>query len=431
MSKTGTKSGTWKLPSQVLVFRSLRDRNRTLRDFWAAYEYYLENNGPEASLYRAFCKIYENPQLGFATDLGAKDWYALALRMVDAVRLDIGYYHKVFVPSKYWNLLDNHRAVQNCLRPERLLELACRTPLEDLHDPIQRIQVLDAGRNFLLAMQYICVEIADPALRISDDLSAIDTLTEETGLFESAGGIYPTVIAVLGTETEESTRQVRGKPEVIPDKTVAEQYKQKLREDNIIFYDEEIPCRTTIMLDGRRFLVYTDGRGKSIRSTVRKLETSKKFKDLRGWRDVVVAVETKAGSGEFVAAGKADAKTYRKEARERLWTSPRLKVMRDVDEDLQSDYRNERYWDIQIDGVILTEENGVTIAGACEHQIQDLTSWLNVKLSRDDLNHHIRRGKQLFEKIFPLYWPEHGVDWGSTAVKQEFMNFWKRHAGLE
>lgn len=421
----------WQSPEAMIVFRSLRDRNKILRDFWSSYQYYRENNGPEASLYRAFCKIYENPRLGFATDLGVKEWYDLTVHMLVAVRTDIEHYHKVFVPSQYWNLLDNHRAVQNCLIPERLLQLACETPLEELTDPIQRIRVLDAGRNFLLAMQYVCVQIADPALRISKDLMAIDELTETTGLFEREGGVYPYVVAVLGKEGEPEARQVRGKPEILLNKSEYLARVQEHASAETSIHGEQIPCRTTVMPDGRRFLVYTDGRGKSRRSAVRKLETSGKFKDLRGWRDVVVAVETEPQNGVFVAANRNDARSYRKVARARLWSTKRLAEVGDPEGEGQlNDYRNALYWDLQIEGVILSQEDGVVIAGACEHQIQDLTSWLNVKLARDNLNHHIRRGNQLFDKIFPLYWPEHGVDWGSRAVKQEFMNSWKHMAGL-
>ncbi len=421
----------WQLPQAMLVFRSLRDRDETLSEFWALYQQNLAHSGKKASLYRTFCKIYQNPVNQFATDLGAKTWYKLLVQMLVAVQTDVDHYHKVFVPSKYRNLLDNHRAVQNCLLPERLLKFACKTPLEELTDPIQRIRVLDAGRNFLLAMQYMCVQIADPALRISKDLMAIDVLTETTGLFEREGGIYAYVVAVLSGESESEMRQVRGEPEILLNKADYLVRVQEHASAETPIHSEQIPCRTTVMPDGRRFLVYTDGRRKPWRSAVRKLETSGKFKDLRGWRDVVVAVETERSSGVFVAARKSDALSYRKVARERLWSTPRLAVVRaEVGDEQVNDDRSAFYWDVQIDGVILSKKKGIVIAGACEHQIQDLASWLNVKLARDNLNHHIRRGNQLFKKIFPLYWPERGVNWEDPVVYAEFMTFWKSYDGL-
>lgn len=287
--------------------------------------------------------------------------------------------------------------------PCEMLEVAGQ-PLELISqdNPVELRRITDAQQLLARALKHIAQELADPQHRIKSALRIFDEISRDC-LFDVRQGRELFLVSEISPPDFNRVvgfREDKAQVWLFKNRQDSIEYATKLARLGKVVRREKLPwkCRVVTLPD-RNYVVYVKSRCKGYVSMERKLEGGGRFKDSRGTKFIMVAVED-PDEGLRVAR-RQDVVDFRKVVLESM-IDQRLV---DVPDDSPNRDRHPNYWDKEITWEFIEDGLVATI----ELILIDVGDHLSDKYTNGSENHKDRRRGQLIRDLCPLLWPDH--DW--------------------
>jgi hypothetical protein len=220
------------------------------------------------------------------------------------------------------------------------------------------LEVAELRRKISLASQYTALELVDPAIDVSRDLTIVNRLNRER-MFTNGHILRLKVNFVLKTDKQHLLYP--GFPITFGTPTYG-----ALPQDAQV---KTIPYTVRVVVDednGTTFLVQTKSRPKARDVSIIKLSRGRQLQDRRGVRHLIVAVKDTHG---WRVATRDDAEEYRRIARKNLWAH---ELQEGPDTSPPNPDSSSTYWSLKIMGRLVRESRrrkNVIVAPSVEHQI--------------------------------------------------------------
>ncbi len=412
-------------PDEALRFRSLPEEMSLITEMGQVYKRLVEEGLKDRdALYIAYIQTHSSPDRVDAL-LGSREFRRQMSffigRAVDLVELVI---REHFRPLR--DRLALHSTIANCLDPVHLLKLASTDPgAHASHLEFRRH--FEARRNLAIAMQIYAIEKYDPEYWIAKDLEHIEALCWERIFIPS---VSQTVW--FATQVRDADQPIGTIRLAFAKRRINRQKKAIVTKVGQLKIDFMM-CRAVQISKNRRFLIYVIDRRKRLFSTLLKLERGRMSRDRRGWKYVVVGVQT---GNRVRTATRADAEEFLRFTQEKLWVAP---LFPEEDTSPPNPDSDERYWDRKIIGRLHRTDNGRVVCGSTEQLVTTIRDHLNDKFTRTKRNHEMYRHLQVLGQIGPLWFPNtrdhlkalksvrlpgYAVDWHSKEVNNSLWNWW-------
>ena len=412
-------------PDEALVFRSLPAQFRIITEMAAIFRTLTDKGYAQRdALYYAFVKTHKNKH-GISSGTGTIEFYHRMTEYLrtamDMVEMVIDRYFHTFAER-----LPPHNATANCLDPIHMLRMATNDPGPHSSSLERRLH-FEARRQFAIALQLFSIEAVDRESAVAEDLTCIEELSWER-LFVKGESVDLWVVSELDPSDNNRSRQLT----FFTKKRPATRTRKSLDRRGVPCKEEFLPSRI-VQIKQRKFIVYVINRRKRLFSTLLKLERGRPTADRRGWKYVLIGVQSR---GKLRTATREDAAEFLEYVREVLWKNPLLPAEKSAN---KNPYRHPTYWDLKITGRFLRQDNGRFIAGPAEQIITTITDHMDSYTAIDDLNHALYRAHQVFEVIGPLWFPykkeafrqvpgmrlpRYGVNWELKGVRKYLEHWW-------
>jgi len=381
----------------------------------------------ETAFYYAFVRSNTN-KYGVTTDLGAKEFHKEMTTLLGVAQDIVEYIiEQRFRP--FQERIAFHNTVANCLNPIQMLLMATDDP--GLHaDRLVRRKHFEAGRQLGIALQLFSISTVDPEAWVPEDLGQIERLSWER-LFEPDRSENLWILAKLYRSSS-----MGGRVENIQvfistkEKTHALKHLRKRGTTK----ENQLYCRVAIV-EGVRYYVYAINRRKRLLSTLLKLERGRPYSDRRGWKYVVVAVESPEG---LRVATPDDAKTFSEHTRRVLWHHP---LIEETDTSPPNPDSDARYRDEKIIGRYERPDNGRIVASPAEQLVTSIGPHIDTLVATDgELNHTIYSARKALKHIAELWFPHrrgpydeisdfrlpgYGIAWREAYFRDQLEAWWQ------
>lgn len=316
---------------------------------------------------------------------------------------------KMIIEMRFWPFrtrLNRHFSERLALDPAQLLLAATDRPTAHPSGIPYRLCFEDR-RRLAIALQLYAIELTDPDDWASSDLLCVDELSFDR-LFIRGEDKILWVVAKLGRKNQCLKKTLR----VFEQAAAARRYERKLNERNggKVFVDRHL-CRV-VRTSRRTYYVWVDERYKEQDSILLKLERGRWLLDRRGWRYVVVGVETKSG---LRIASRQDAKRFCNLTVDRLWHEPL--VFGDIKKE-RNPYSHPDYRDEKVRGRFCawhTTEDGrrFLVKAPCEQLVLDIEIHINTETSLLGDNHKRYKTIETIAALGPVWfpYPVYLIDW--------------------
>ncbi len=233
--------------------------------------------------------------------------------------------------------------------------------LYDIAESFERraeIEVAELQRKIALASQYTALELVDPAIDVSRDLTIVNRLCSER-LF--TGDHFPKLKVNFVLMKDQERLLYPGFPITFGQPN----YGQLPGDAELV----TLPYTCRVVTDeenGTIFIVQTKSRPKARDVSIIKLSRGRQLLDRRGVRHLIVAVRDRHG---WRVATRDDADEYQRIARKKLWIGELQEV---PDLSPPNPDSSQTYWSRKIMGRLVRDSRvrpGVTVAPSVEHQI--------------------------------------------------------------
>jgi hypothetical protein len=378
-------------PEQALVFAKLPRQFRTIVKMGHTFNSQISaGNDPRTALYIAYVLTHQK-EYGIATTIGHNEFHR---RMMDYLRIARQLVENVIheTHGPFSRSLTPHNRVTNCLDPIEMLKMAIMDPGPEAAS-ISRHRYFEARRHFGIALQLFDIEEVDSELRVSNDLVAIDKLADERLFSENTSRD----IWLIGWQDAENEHRILD-VFIYSNSQEARKRAHNMRANGETFIEQALTCRIT-RVNGVSYIIYAEDRGKRLFASLLKLERGRRLTDRRGWRYVVVGVES---DGVVRKATRKDAESFLGYTAEKLWKLPFVKV---ENGDEPNPHRDRSYWDCKITGHFLSKESHRVIAGPAEQLVTTITDYLDAEYAYADVNHRLYRASQIDKHIIPIWFP--------------------------
>jgi len=373
------------------------------------------------AFYFAYLHTYQSPDA-----LGSMEFNQRMSRFVglavDIVELMI---REHFRPMG--DLLSLHSDIANCLEPIELLTIATTDPGVGA-SPLDFRRHFEARRNLAIALQIYEIEKCDPEYWVAKDLRHIEQLCWGRLFLR---GVSQTIW--FTTQIPEDGKSPCNNIKLAFAKRRANRFRREFDPAKGPVMVSSMMCRVVKISRHRRLIIYVVNRRKRIFSTLLKMERGRELRDRRGWKYVVVGVQT---GNKIRPAKRSDAETFVAFTQEHLWTPP---LFHEPDSSTENPDSDENYWDSKIVGRYHRQDNGRIVGAATEQLVTTIRDHLSDKFSRTKRNHEMYRHLQVLKHLGPLWFPndrEHlkhlksvrlpgyGVNWYAPATKETLWNWW-------
>ncbi|MFA5946475.1 MAG: hypothetical protein WC813_00435 [Patescibacteria group bacterium] len=435
-------------PSDALRFLSFQRELESIERLWAAYKRHRKRGAKmKSAFYHAWKTVHRSGEDALPS-LGARDFWSLIVGRTDYSQL-----YADTIVSEYAHpfrkKLRAHNGAANRVSPVKLLQLWIRT--RDRVDRLGRLACFEAKRNYVFGSQFSQIQIADPDQWISDDVVAIDELSLNRLFVRDASQDVYTVFVL---DTRKYNRLVKSKVRVTLSYDEAKRWFDEwtaVAPTHHLVKMEERTCRVVRVKakknrPERLYYVEDDDRRKRSFSRLRKYEhlastweeahpeegvAHPRINDSRGMLLTVVSIHE---GDELRLPTRSCALALKRIAKRRMWSKAPLSVLSEQArplrrlKDAEGTHRdsNPDYWDAKIIGNYRWKDDDRFVEVLVEQKFTTLQDRINEENATDDLNHGVRRGKQIL-RLLKSYFPVeiYSVDWDSQAVQDRLLRYWE------
>lgn len=415
-------------PADALVFRSLPAQFAIIREMRERYDGFKHlGYSSKSAFYYAFVLSNANKH-GISTDLGAEAFQKELITLLGVAQDIVEYMiDQRFRPFR--ERIAFHNTIANCLDPIKMLLMATDDPGSHA-DRLDRRRHFEAGRQLGIALQLFSISSVDPEAWVPEDLAQIEQLSWER-LFDVGASETLWVLATLHQDPSMGgrTKDVR----VFTSTKEKTHVLKRMRRRGMSVQENQLSCRVAFV-KGMRYYIYAINRRKRLLSTLMKLERGRPYSDRRGWKYVVVAVETPQG---LRTATPEDAKRFSEHTRQFLWNYP---LVEEVDESAPNPDSDSRYRDEKIIGRFERPDNGRIIAGPAEQMVTSIGPHIDTLVATDgQLNHTIYSARKALKYLAHLWFPYrrgpyseipdfrlpgYGVAWDKPYFRDQLEAWW-------
>lgn len=416
-------------PADALVFHSLPEQLIIIREMRKQYDKFKSHGyASNSAFYFAFVLTNSN-QHGVATDLGSEEFRKMMIILL-GVAQDIVEYtiEQRFRPFK--EQLAFHDTIASCLDPIKLLMMATDDPGPHA-DRLVRRRHFEAARQLGIALQLFSITSVDPEDWVPEDLGRVEKLSWER-LFEENLSENLWVLAELHEDLDMGGRN--RKIHVIASTKEKTRTIKRIRRHGTMVRESLLSCRVA-NVDGVRHYIYVINRRKRLLSTLLKLSRGRPYSDRRGWKYVVVAVETPQG---MRVATPSDATRFSDHTRDVLWKYP---LVIEADNSTHNPDSDSRYRDEKTLGRFERPDNGRIVAGPAEQLVTSIGCHIDTLVATDGkLNHTLYSAGKALRHAAPIWFPHrrgpyddipdfrlpgYGIAWDKPYFRDQLTAWWQ------
>jgi len=269
-------------------------------------------------------------------------------------------------------------------------------PIAEAFERRAELEIVELTRKVALASQHAALELIDPAIDVSRDLKIVNQRCRER-LFTNGDIIRLKVNFVLRDDEHRL---------LYPDFPITfgnDDY-GSLPEDAVL---QTVPYTCRVVPDEESdtvFVVQSKSRPKARDVSIIKLSRGRQLLDRRGVRHLLVAVKDNRG---WRVAERADAETYQRVARNKLWVGELQEV---PDTSPPNPDSSNNYWCKKIMGRLVRESRarpGVIVAPSVEHQITTIDVDIADRFAKDGTGHADYRRRVIAKYIKDAWFSWH------------------------